>query len=97
MLLLCLSDAHRSPLPLTPLPHATKMAQMIFRDQNYVSRAIHFVLVCIHIMSIHSVYLVADLEGSDNGDPTNGIIVLSVGHGLVTVLDTLKNVSRASE
>jgi hypothetical protein len=25
-------------------------------------------------MSIHSVYLVSDLEGSHNGDPINGII-----------------------
>jgi hypothetical protein len=30
--------------------------------------------MCIYIMSIHSVYLVFDLEGSDNGDFTNGII-----------------------
>jgi hypothetical protein len=26
--------------------------------------------MCIYTTSIHSVYLVSDLEGSDNGDPT---------------------------
>jgi hypothetical protein len=26
--------------------------------------------MCIYTMSIHSIYLVSDLEGSDNGDPT---------------------------
>ena len=46
-------------------------------------------------MSIHSVYLVSDLEGSDNGDPLTGLfIVIAVSHGLVTVLETLKNVLR---
>jgi hypothetical protein len=30
--------------------------------------------MCIYTMSIHSIYLVSDLEGSDNGDPFNGII-----------------------
>jgi hypothetical protein len=46
-------------------------------------------------MSIHSVYLVSDLEGSDNGDPLNGIIiVVALSHGLVTVFETLKNVLR---
>jgi hypothetical protein len=30
--------------------------------------------VYIHYMCIHSVYLVSDLEGSDNGDPLNGIV-----------------------
>jgi hypothetical protein len=31
--------------------------------------------VCIHhVMSIHTLYLVSDLEGSDNGDPLYGII-----------------------
>ena len=34
----------------------------------------------------------------DNGDPINEIIiVLTVSHGLVTVLETLKNVLRTSE
>jgi hypothetical protein len=47
------------------------MAPLIFRDQDYVSRDIHF--VCIYTMSIHSIYLVSDLEGSDNGDPIYGI------------------------
>ena len=32
---------HRDDDP--PLPAATKMAQLIFRDQNYVSSAIHLV------------------------------------------------------
>ena len=44
--------------------------------------------MCIYTMSIHSVYLVSDLEGSDNADPITGLfIVFSVSHGLVTVLD----------
>jgi hypothetical protein len=30
--------------------------------------------MCIYAMSIHSIYLVSDLEGSDNGDPIYGII-----------------------
>ena len=30
--------------------------------------------MCIYTMSIHSVYLVSDLEGSDNGDPLNGLL-----------------------
>jgi hypothetical protein len=51
--------------------------------------------MCMYTMCIHSVYLVSDLEGSDNGDPLNGIIiVVTVSHGLVTVLETLKNVLR---
>jgi hypothetical protein len=25
--------------------------------------------MCIYTMSIHKIYLVSDLEGSDNGDP----------------------------
>jgi hypothetical protein len=38
-------------------------------------------------MSIHSVYLVSDLEGSYNDDPLTGFfIVLYVSLGLVTVL-----------
>ena len=48
-------------------------------------------------MSIHSVYLVSDLEGSDNGDPLNGIIYChscESRSSLVTVLETLKNVLR---
>jgi hypothetical protein len=50
--------------------------------------------MCIYTMSIHSVYLVSDLEDSDNGDPlkTGLFIVLTVSHGLVTVLETLQNV-----
>jgi hypothetical protein len=28
----------------------------------------------IYTMSIHTLYLVSDLEGSDNGDPLYGII-----------------------
>jgi hypothetical protein len=38
-------------------------------------------------MSIHSIYLVSDLEVSDDGDPLYGIILLplAVIHGLVTV------------
>jgi len=28
----------------------------------------------IYTMAIHSIYLVSDLEGSDNGDPIHGII-----------------------
>jgi hypothetical protein len=30
--------------------------------------------MCIYTMFIHSIYLVSDLEGSDNGDPIYGII-----------------------
>ena len=30
--------------------------------------------MCTYTMSIHSIYLVSDLEGSDNGDPIYGII-----------------------
>jgi hypothetical protein len=30
--------------------------------------------MCIYTMSIHSIYLVSDLEGSDNDDPIYGII-----------------------
>ena len=30
--------------------------------------------MCIYTMSRHSIYLVSDLEGSDNGDPIYGII-----------------------
>jgi hypothetical protein len=30
--------------------------------------------VSSYTISIHSVYLVSDLEGINNGDPTNGII-----------------------
>ena len=58
--------------PDTSIPGASKMAQLIFRDQNYVSSAIHF--ICVYTMSIHLIYLVSDLEGSDNGDPIYGII-----------------------
>ena len=32
--------------------------------------------MCIFTMSKHSVYLVSDLQGSDNGDPLNGIIIV---------------------
>ena len=54
--------------------------------------------MCIYTMSIHSVYLVSDLEVSDNGDPLTGFfIVVSVSHGLVTVFETLKNVERTIE
>jgi hypothetical protein len=52
------------------------MAQLIFRDQNYVSSAMHSVVykVCIYTMSIHPVYLVSELEVIDNGDPLDVII-----------------------
>ena len=30
--------------------------------------------MCIYTISIHSIYLVSDLEGSHNGDPLYGII-----------------------
>jgi hypothetical protein len=56
--------------------------------------------MCIYTMSMHSVYPVTDLEGNDNGDPLNGIIFchsvlyFAVSHGLVTVLETIKNVLR---
>jgi len=30
--------------------------------------------MCIYTMSIHTLYLESDLEGSDNGDPLYGII-----------------------
>ena len=57
--------------PETSMPAASKMAQLIFRDQNYVSSAIHF--ISVYTMSMHLIYLVSDLEGSDNGDPIYGI------------------------
>ena len=40
--------------PDTSIPAASKMAQVIFRDQNYVSSDIHFVW-SIYTMSIHSI------------------------------------------
>jgi hypothetical protein len=49
--------------------------------------------MCIYNVSTHSVYLVSDLEVSDNGDPLTGLfVVLVVSHSLLTVLETLKNV-----
>jgi hypothetical protein len=30
--------------------------------------------MCIYTMSIYTIYLVSDLEGSNNGDPIYGII-----------------------
>jgi hypothetical protein len=59
---------------LTSLPPATKLAQLIFRNQNYVSKRSNTLCMCIYTMSIHSAYVVSDLEGSDNGGPINGII-----------------------
>jgi hypothetical protein len=49
--------------------------------------------MCIYTMSIHSIYLVSDLEGSDNGDPLRDrdyllrdyLLPLAVIHDLVTV------------
>jgi hypothetical protein len=42
--------------------------------------------MCIYTMSIHSIYLVSDLEVSDNGDPLRDYLLpLAVIHGLVTV------------
>ena len=42
-------------------------------------------------MSIHSMYLVSDLEGSDNGDPLRDYVLpLAVIHGLVTVSTWLR-------
>jgi hypothetical protein len=32
--------------------------------------------MCIYTMSIHPVYLVSDLEGSDNDEPLNGMIIV---------------------
>jgi hypothetical protein len=49
--------------------------------------------VYIHIQSVLRLIHSSDL--SDNGDPLNGIVfVVAVSHVLVTVLKTLKNVSR---
>jgi hypothetical protein len=48
--------------------------QLIFRDQNYVSIRSNTLCMCIYTMSIHSIYTVSDLEGSDNGIPLYGII-----------------------
>ena len=68
-------------LHLSPLPPATKMAQLIFRDQNYV---------CVYYtMFTYATYLVSDLEGSDDDDPLGGrpngdYLSLAVSHGLVT-------------
>ena len=33
--------------------------------------------MCIYTMSIHTLYLVSDLEGSDNSDPLYGMMMLS--------------------
>jgi hypothetical protein len=33
--------------------------------------------MCIYTMSIHTLYLVSDLEDSNNGDPLYGIIYCS--------------------
>jgi hypothetical protein len=44
------------------------MAQLNFRDQKYVSQYTTLCM-CIYTMSIYSVYLVSDLEVSDNDDP----------------------------
>ena len=42
--------------------------------------------MCIYTMSIHMLYLVSDLEDSDNGDPLRDYsLQLAVIHGLVTV------------
>ena len=42
--------------------------------------------MCIYTMSIHSIYLVSDLEGSGNCDPFTGLfIAVAIIHGLVTV------------
>jgi len=39
--------------------------------------------MCIYTMSIHSKYLVSDLEGSDDGDPLRDYLLpLAVSHGL---------------
>ena len=68
-LILASSFLFEDHLHLSPLPAATKMAQLIFRNQNYVSSAITFILyVYVHYV-YHSVCLVSDLEGSDNVDP----------------------------
>jgi hypothetical protein len=37
----------------------------------------HQLCMCLYTMSIHSVYLVSDLEVSDNGDSLNGMIYCS--------------------
>jgi hypothetical protein len=55
--------------------------------------------MCVYILSIHSVYLVSDLEGSDIGDPVNRIVYcLSCksrsSHGLENVISVTL---RASE
>ena len=40
--------------------------------------------MCIHTMSIHTLYLVSDLEGSDNSDPLrDNLLPLAVIHGVV--------------
>jgi hypothetical protein len=41
-------------LNFSPLAVATKMAQLIFRDQNYLSSAIHF--VCVYTLCLHTRY-----------------------------------------
>jgi hypothetical protein len=50
--------------------------------------------MCIYTMFILSVYLVSDLEGSDNGDPTNGIIYcLSAVNHMITVVSVLETLN----
>jgi hypothetical protein len=69
-----LSSSRTIGFSLTSLPDAPKkLAKLIFRDQNYVSSAIHF--VCVYTPCLCARYtVVSDLEGSDNGDPLYRII-----------------------
>jgi hypothetical protein len=59
--------------PLTSLPAASKIDAIdLKRSELCVNR--NTLCMCIYTMSIHTLYLVSDLEGSDNGDPLYGII-----------------------
>jgi len=51
---LLLPSSRTFGFPLTSLPAASKLAQLIFRDQNYVSSAIHF--VCVYTPFLYTRY-----------------------------------------
>jgi hypothetical protein len=60
-------------LTLPPLPAATKIGA-IDLERSELCIQCNTLRMCTYTVSIHTVYLVSDLEGSDNGDPINGIV-----------------------
>ena len=65
-----------SDQPDTSIPPASKIAQIDLWRSELCSKR-HTLCMCIYTMSIHTLYLVSDLEGSDNSDPLYGIIYCS--------------------